>query len=112
MHSGAFQVLICPRPFLIPIWSPGSCILSLPSVGFETGFTSNIRVGSRVVVVFMPVPFPPCLQDCVGCEGVARVSAEELGCRCLPIFLFRVTLASFLFFNTALLEGAKYKSVC
>lgn len=45
----------------------------------------------------MPVGFPPLLLHSVVSRGVARVSAEEPACCCYC--LFRVTLASFLFFN-------------
>lgn len=113
LHSGAFQVLICPRHFFNPYLESRKLHLFPPLCCFWNRFYLQNKSCFESGCYLMPVLFPLCPQHCVGCEGVARVSAEERGCRCLPVFLFRVTLAgTFLFFDAALLKGAKYKSVC
>lgn len=101
-----------PKTFFIPIWSPGNCTLFLSSVAFETGFTSNVRVVSRVVVILCLLDFLPSYYTVLAVKEWPELSAEEPPCRYFLIFLFRVTLASFLFFNAALLKEGKCKSVC
>lgn len=110
LHSGAFQILISPRYFLNSRCSHGICTLSLSSFAFETGFTSNLRVVWRVIVILCLLNFLPAY-----CEALAVRDWPEWALRnqlLVACFLFSVTLVSSLTFNAAVLKEAKCQVVC